>query len=367
MSDAMRVLIIKTSAMGDIIHALQVPDYLHKVCPGIEIDWVVEEQFKDILEGNPLLHQLHIIRTRKWRKDFFSAETRHEISSVISELRKSRYDMVFDIQGNLKSGIIARMSRSKKRIGFSGAFLQEKINSLFTNVKVHPRDMDTNAVSHYLEVFSAIFGKEYSGMDLSADIFTGPEHDAVADQLITECGSKQAFLFHGGTTWQTKFWSEEGWIELGKAIQAKFPDSMILLSWGNDSEKASAERVASGIGDKTRVLGRFSLKGIAAVIKKVDVVVGGDTGLTHLAAAVDTPTVSYYRASNGSVSGPRGRKHIIVQSPMPCTRCFQTSCTRDSECRNSISPSNILDGISSLQPYFKLLDHRNTASGKVSE
>jgi heptosyltransferase I len=367
MPDTMRVLIIKTSAMGDIIHALQVPDYLHKVCPGIEIDWVVEEQFKDILVGNPLLRRLHIIRTKQWRKDFFSAGILHEISSVISELRKNQYDMVFDIQGNLKSGIIARLSRSKKRIGFSRAFLQEKINALFTNVKVHPRDTDTNALSHYLEVFSAIFGKEYSEMDLTADIYTDPEHDDVASQLITECGSRQVFLFHGGTTWQTKFWSEEGWIELGKAIHAKFPDSMILLSWGNDSEKASAERVASGIGGKAHVLDRFSLKGIAAVIKKVDVVVGGDTGLTHLAAAVGTPTVSYYRASNGCVSGPRGPKHVIVQSPMPCTRCFQTSCTRDSECRNSISPKCILDGISALQPYFKLPNYRNSASGKVSE
>src|SRR6185369_503645 len=125
---------------------------------------------------------------------------------------------------------------------------------------------------------------------------------------------------------------------LGKAVHAKFPNSTILLSWGNDSEKASADRVAAGIDKQVLVLDKYSLKGIAAIIKKVDVVIGGDTGLIHLAAAVGTPTVSYYRASDGAVSGPRGSKHVIVQSPISCTRCQKTSCSEDEECRASITP-----------------------------
>lgn len=261
--------------------------------------------------------------------------------------------MVFDIQGNLKSGIIARLTGGEKRFGFTKDFLQESVNALFTNFKIAPRKQDDNANTRYLRVVSAAFKQEYSSMDLAADIYTGPFENAAADKLIKYCNSKPVFLFHCGTTWQTKFWSEDGWIELGKAIHSKFPESMILLSWGNDSEKSSAERVAAGIGGKIRILDRYSLKGIAAIIKKVDAVIGGDTGMTHLAATVGTPTVSYYRASDGSISGPRGPKHIIVQSPLACTRCFRTSCDQDSECRNSITSEAILGGIEKLRPYFK--------------
>lgn len=345
----MRVLIIKTSSLGDVIHALPVLDYLHQACPGIQVDWVVEEAFRDVLEGNPLLANLHIVRTRSWRKKPFSGQTLHEISTLWRKLRQNNYDLVFDIQGNLKSGIIAWLTGSKKRLGFSRDFLQESVNALFTNIKISPRVQDDNAGTRYLRVISSAFGKDYCGMGLNTDIFTGPNEDVVAEKLIRDCDSKRVFLFHGGTTWQTKFWSEDKWIELGKNIIAKFPDSSILLSWGNVLEKNFADRVAEGIGEQALVLQKYSLKVIAAIIKKVNVVIGGDTGLIHLAAAVGTPTVSYYRASDGSVSGPRGSKHIIVQSPLLCTRCFRTSCDKDIECRNSISVDAILVGIENLQ------------------
>lgn len=361
----MKVLVVKTSALGDIIHALPILDYLHKACPGIEVEWVVEEPFKDILAGNPLLHRLHIIRTRKWRKNIFADETLDEVRNAWKSLRNSDYDMVFDIQGNLKSGIIAWLTGTKKRFGFTRDFLQESVNVLFTNHKIAQRKQDDNANTRYLRVVSAAFEHDYSGMDLTVDIDTGTNEDAAAEKLIQNCNSRQVFLFHGGTTWQTKFWSEEGWTELGKTVHAKFPESMILFSWGNDSEKSSADRVAAGIGCRVRVLDKYSLKGIVAIIKKVDVVIGGDTGLIHLAAAVGTPTVSYYRASDGSLSGPRGLKHIIVQSPMSCTRCFRTTCDKDSECRKSITVDAILSGIEELQPHFKLHTDQAPAPRKV--
>jgi heptosyltransferase-1 len=119
----------------------------------------------------------------------------------------------------------------------------------------------------------------------------------------------------------------------------------MLFSWGSDTERETAERLAAAIGDRARVLGKYSLKGIAALLKKVDVVVGGDTGLIHLAAALGTPTVSYYRASDGRVSGPRGSEHVIVQSPLACTRCQRTACDRDTECRASISAEKVFAGI----------------------
>jgi heptosyltransferase I len=344
----MRVLIIKTSALGDIIHALPVLDYLHQVVPGITVDWAVEEQFTDLLSGNPLLSELRVVRTRRWRRKPFRIETVREIQSLWHELRGRQYDYVFDIQGNLKSGIIAWATGVEQRIGFSKDHLQESANALFIKRRIPQRKEDDNAGGRYLRIVSVPFGKDYVGMKLSADIQTSRDEDVAAEMLIRGCGAGPVFLFHCGTTWQTKYWSEEGWARLGQLVCSGFPDAAMLFSWGNDSERAAAERLATAIGDHARVIGKFSLKGISALLKKVDVVVGGDTGLIHLAAALGTPTVSYYRASDGSVSGPRGSEHVIVQSPLACTRCQRTACDKDAECRASISAEAIYAGIAKI-------------------
>jgi heptosyltransferase-1 len=131
-------------------------------------------------------------------------------------------------------------------------------------------------------------------------------------------------------------------------IRDGFPGSTMLISWGNEGERTVAGRIAAAIGPSARLLDRYSLKGIAAILKRVDIVIGGDTGLIHLAAAVGTPTVSYYRASDGSVSGPRGRNHVIVQAPLACTRCQRTSCDRDAECRASITPDALYAGVARI-------------------
>jgi len=344
----MRVLIIKTSALGDIIHALPVLDYLHQVVPGVTVDWAVEEQFVDLLSGNPLLSELRVLRSRRWRRQPFRTETLREIQTLWRELRDGRYDYVFDIQGNLKSGIIAWATGVERRIGFSKDHLQESVNALFIKRKIPQRKEDDHAGGRYLRIVSVPFGRDYVGMELSADIHAGQAEELAAEALIRECGVGPVFLFHCGTTWQTKFWSEEGWIGLGRLVLAGFPDSVMLFSWGNDTERATAERLAAAIGDHACVIGKYSLKGISALLKKVDVVVGGDTGLIHLAAALGTPTVSYYRASDGSVSGPRGSEHVIVQSPLACTRCQRTACDKDAECRASISAEAIYSGITKI-------------------
>jgi len=344
----MRVLIIKTSALGDIIHALPVLDYLRQVVPGVVVDWAVEEQFTDLLSGNPLLSELRLLRTRRWRRQPFRMETLREITALWRELKDRRYDYVFDIQGNLKSGIVAWVTGVERRFGFSRDHLQESINALFIKRRIPQRKEDDHAGGRYLRIVSVPFGRDYIGMELTADIHAGPAEEAAAETLIRECGVGPVFLFHCGTTWQTKFWSEEGWIRLGQLVCKGFPDSVMLFSWGNDTERATAGRLAAAIGDRARVLEKYSLKGIAALLKKVDVVVGGDTGLIHLAAALGTPTVSYYRASDGRVSGPRGDGHVIVQSPLPCTRCQRTACDKDAECRASISADAVYAGIARI-------------------
>ncbi len=341
----MRVLIVKMSALGDIIHALPVLEYLHRVLPGVEIDWVVEEPFREVLDGNPLISHIHTVRTKVWRKHPLARETRREVVALKRALREREYELLFDIQGNLKSGLICWLSGVEQRVGFAKEELQESVNLLFTNRQIPVRPQDRHITDKYLRVVSVPFGRNFQGLQYRTEIQTAPEDDAAAEALIATLADGLVFLFHYGTTWRTKFWSEKGWIELGKELLGHYPDSTILLSWGNEAEQKAVTSLAVEIGKGARVIDRYSLKGLIALLKKVDLVVGGDTGPVHLAAAVGTPTVSFYRSSDGKRSGPRGRGHVIIQSPLHCAACFQTECDKDAECRASISVKALLDGV----------------------
>lgn len=344
----MRVLIVKMSALGDIIHALPVLDYLQHVSPGITIDWVVEEQFHEILAGNPRISTLHLARTKAWRKRPLAPETRHEISALKHSLREHSYEIVFDIQGNLKSGAIDWLSGSRNCLGFDKEVLQERLNLLFTSRKVRIQPQDYHVTDQYLRLVSAPFERDFTAMELTSDIHTSPGDDAAAESLLTPLKTGLVFLFHYGTTWQTKFWHETAWVALGKRILSRYPGSSILFSWGNENEKRIVSNLADEIGNGAIVIERYPLKGLTALLKKVNLVVGGDTGPVHLAAAVGTPTVSFYRASDGKRSGPRGNRHVIIQAPLNCTACFRTKCDRDSACRDSITVQHVTEGIEKL-------------------
>lgn len=344
----MRILIVKTSSLGDIVHALPVLDYLHKVAPGIEIDWVVEDRFREILEGHPQIAELHVVRTKTWRRRPFAAATRREVAALRNVLHAREYKLVFDIQGNLKSGLITRLSGCDQRLGFTSEEVQERYNLLFTTRQIPVRRQDKHVTDKYLRLISVPFGKDFSAIELTTTIATSVEDDSDAEALLATLGEGLVFLFHYGTTWQTKFWSREGWATLGKALLESYPDSTILFSWGNDDERHVVTEISRAIGAGSRVMDRYSLKKLVAILKKMDLVVGGDTGPVHLAAAVGTPTVSFYRASDGSRSGPRGQRHVVIQSPLRCTRCFLTKCERDRECRESITATAVIAAVAEL-------------------
>jgi heptosyltransferase-1 len=338
----MRVLIVKVSALGDVVHSLPVLEYLHQVNPGIEIDWVVEVENRDIVEGHPLLRMVHLVRTRAWRKNPFSKRTWQEVSKVKRALREANYDITFDLQGNFKSGLITWLSGAERRYGFDRDDVREALNLIFTNNQVPLRRQDSHVATRALRVVSVTFGRDYTGMKLSTDIFTPPEDDAAAEAFLSTLSDGLVFLFHYGTTWETKLWREEGWVELGRLVLARYPDSTILFSWGNDRERAAVERIAVAIKGNARILPRMTLKGFCSFLKKVDLVVGGDTGPVHMAAAVGTPTVSFYRATDAKRNGPKGENQLHVQSPLHCRACLRKECDRDKECRESITAEAIM-------------------------
>ncbi len=344
----MRILIVKLSALGDIIHALPVLDYLRQAAPGVEIDWVLEEQNRDILEGHPLIRNVICINTRKWRKAPFSVATRREAGAIVKQLRSASYNMLFDLQGNIKSGIIAALAGVPKRYGFDRDGARELLNLIFTNHHVPLSPEDHHVSKRSLKIVSSAFGSNYSSYALTSYIHTTHEENEAAAELLSVAPGNTRLLFHTGTTWETKKWSVEDWLELGRLVLNRFPSVSILFSWGNDLEHEEAEYLTNELGNRALLLPRLKLKSYCAVLKKVDLVVGGDTGPIHIAAAVGTATVSFYRATDAMRNGPQGIRHITLQSGMPCTNCLKRSCPDDQNCRLTIGIGEMFEAIASI-------------------
>jgi heptosyltransferase-1 len=341
----MRILIVKLSALGDIVHALPVLDYLRQVVPEAEIDWVVEESNRAILEGHPLIRTIIGINTRAWRKALLSPVTHRAAVGAISQLRKASYDIVFDLQGNIKSGLITGLTGAPKRYGFARDGVRESPNLLFTNHHIPLRQEDHHISNRALKIVSSPFGGNYASYNLASHIETSPEEDQAAEDLVNAAAGNPRLLFHTGTTWETKKWSFESWLELGRLVLDKVPSASIMFSWGNEQERKEAQLLAAELGDRAIFLPRLPLKNFCALLKKIDLAVGGDTGPIHLAAAVGTPTVSFYRSTDATRNAPQGSRHIALQSSMPCTICLERSCPRDSECRLTIRTSDMSEAI----------------------
>lgn len=335
----MKILIIKASAFGDILHALPIVGSIQSALPGVSIDWVVEEPFMALLSGNPAINRIVVIRTKKWRKRLFDLNTFYEVKNTVCELRREQYDMVIDLQGNLKSGIVTMFTRSQQKVGFARTHLQEKINAFFMHKHVEIPEHIKHITDQYIALVSGALG----GPDLppagdEPTIFPSENDEIIVNDIVGPYVHTMHKLvaIHQGTTWQTKFWDIESWILMISLLRKAEPQVRVFLTCGSESEVHMAEQTRQAFDANVIIVQKLPIMSLGALYKRMDVVIGGDTGPIHLAAAVGTPTVSLYRSSDGARSGPRGLKHAVIQVSMPCSPCFKTSCPEDAMCRQSL-------------------------------
>jgi heptosyltransferase I len=347
--NSMRVLIIKTYPLAEVISTLPVLDYLHKAHSDIQVDWVVEDDFVEVLEGNPLVDSIIPVKGDEWKRGILKPGTIREVGAFKEAMARNEYDFCFDFEGTLKSGVIGRFATVKERIGFQKGEGADSGNLLFSMRRLPLRRQDRHVTFKCLRLASIPLAKDYSNFELGATVVTGPEDDLAAEVLLATLSDGLVFLFDCGADAQTKLWSEQGWIDLGQRVLDNFPETALLLCWESDEERELALRIAKAVPG-ARVLDELTLKGLAALLKKVDLVVAGDTETVQLAAALGTPTVSFYRSSDGKSCGPRGERHIVIQSPIHCTRCLRERCDKDAQCRTTIKVDTVLAGIKSLFP-----------------
>jgi heptosyltransferase-1 len=347
---ASRILIVKLSALGDVVHALPVLDYLHKAAPVARIDWAVDRRFAPLLEGNNDLSRVVPLDLKRWKREWTAGSAREEAADAVRELRKGKYDIAFDIQGNAKSGVVTRLSGAPLRFGFDRHGVREAPNLLFTNRKIGLRPDDRHITQKLLRIVSAPFGGEFDLASLRAGIATTEEQERCAARVVRDAFPEAAPLVvvHPGTTWQTKRMNPGFWADALRALRRRYTRMGAFLSWGSEEERREAEEILGMAGRGVALLPRLSLKELAAVYRKCGFLMAPDTGPLHVAAAVGCGTVSVFRVTDGNRNAPYGPGHRFLQAPMPCTACLRKRCSRDAECRQSISPAAVAEAMAGL-------------------
>lgn len=310
----MRVLIIKTSSMGDIIHTLPAIADAKKMLPNLQIDWVVEEKFAEIPKWHTGIDRVIPVALRRWRKNIFSKETLAEWRQFRQMVDAVAYDLIIDAQGLLKSALLSRLCKGV-RCGLDWQSAREPLASLFYQRRYAVRK-DLHAVLRVRELVSQSLGYV---LPLDTPIDYGIDRG----QFIKSDQSLDYVVFLHGTTWTTKCWPEEYWIQLAKKINAA--GYKIKLPWGNSEEEVRAKRIAAAC-QSSEVLPRLNLAGVAQVLAGAKAVVSVDTGFGHLAAALSVPTISLYGPTDSRLTGMLGPSQVNLSAAFPCAPCLSRTC-----------------------------------------
>ncbi|MFS2157684.1 lipopolysaccharide heptosyltransferase I [Pseudomonas sp. Pseusp122] len=311
----MRVLLIKTSSLGDVIHTLPALTDAARAVPGIEFDWVVEEGFAEIPGWHPAVNTIIPVAIRRWRKNLWQTWRSGEWKRFKQRLRDTPYDLVIDAQGLLKSAWLTRYTRAPV-VGLDRDSAREPMASRFYK-QGYAVPRGQHAVERVRQLFAQALGYEVPAA-------TG-DYGLQRSRLVEAADGAPFVLFLHGTTWATKHWPELYWRQLAERLIAQ--GLQVRLPWGNAAERERAERIAQGL-EQAQVLPKLNLAGVAKVLAQARACVAVDTGLGHLAAAFDVPTLSLYGPTNPGLSGAYGKSQVHLAGDYPaCAPCLQKKCT----------------------------------------
>lgn len=288
----MRLLIIKTSSLGDLVHMFPAVSDMHKSTPRARIDWVAEESFAELPGWHPAVGRVIPVAMRRWKHSPAGSTTWSEVRASIAALRRESYDLVIDAQGLLKSALIARFARGM-RWGYDRRSIREPLATIFYQRRAAV-EMHQHAVMRNRLLCAQVLGYDIAALPLDYGLSL---EAAAAPPLAL----RQPYImaFHG-TSRADKEWPEQHWIAFAHALQQH--RLQVLLPWGSAAEKARAHRIAAA-ADNSVVLPRLTLTQIAVLIRHARGVIGMDTGLIHAAAALKRPVLALYPATRPELTG----------------------------------------------------------------
>lgn len=296
----MRVLLIKTSSMGDIIHTFPALTDAKKAVPNIEFDWLVEESFADIPVWHPAVREVKKVAIRRWRKNVFKAWRQGEYCQLRNWIKQQNYDLIIDAQSLFKSAWLT-CALPITTAGLASDSARDPFASVFFDKKYHV-DKTLHAVERTRLLLSqALAYKKPATVG-----------DYGLDKILIAKAAPQQFkqpysVFLHGTTWPSKHWPEQEWRKLAEYFNAQ--GQPVLLPWGNKIERERAQSLAQDL-ERVQVLDKMTVTQLAAIIVQAKSCVAVDTGLGHLTAALDVPCISLYGPTLPKEIGAYGKGQI---------------------------------------------------------
>lgn len=322
----MRILIVKLGSIGDIVHALPVLSAIRDGLPGAEISWVVEKRMAEILRDNPLIDDLIEADTSEMRGRRALEGIVFKAGRQVRELRSFGFDIALDLQGLVKSGLIARLSGAKVRYGFSRSALREGAARVFYTDAVDVPG-ETHIVRKNLLLAAAALGIAVPSSGFDFPIETDAEDAAEAAALIRETGGRPFAVFNPGGGWVTKLWPAEKFGELADRLWDDL--GMVSLLTTGPGESALATRAVENCRSNKLIPATPSLKGFYELTKRTSVYVGGDTGPTHIAVAAGAPVVGLFGPTEWWRNGSTDPDDICVdRTDIECRiDCHRRTCS----------------------------------------
>ncbi|MCF6355931.1 MAG: lipopolysaccharide heptosyltransferase I [Candidatus Polarisedimenticolaceae bacterium] len=316
----MRVLIVKTSSLGDVIHTLPAVTDAAAAIPGISFDWVVEEAFAEIPAAHPAVQRVIPIALRRWRKNWKCISlkapafgSRAGFQAFAQNLRRENYDLIIDAQGLMfKSALVAMLAKGP-RTGYDRNSARDPWVAL-TYGQRHRISHEQHAIARLRQLFAQALNYKLPE--------TAPEY-GLAQRDQTQTDGTPYLVFLHGTTWPSKHWPEPYWAELITLVTQQ--GLAVHLPWGGDEERLRAERLAAD-NAAVQILPQMNLTELMQELRGAVAVVGLDSGLSHLAAALAVPGVTIYGPTRTDLTGVIGSHHQNLVAEFPCAPCLKRRC-----------------------------------------
>jgi heptosyltransferase-1 len=350
------ILIVKLSAIGDVVHTLPSLAALRKRYPDAHITWVVEEAASDLIMDHPYLNRVIISRRKSWIGDFKGGRisgTLKEIKTFLSELRARPYDLVIDFHGLFKSAVIVILSGGKRKLGYDS--LQEG-SGLFYNEKI-PEDMGKHAVDRYLG-FARHLGARVDIPEFIIPIQEENKNRVKALLIAGGIGPNDPFVaVSPQALWKTKLWSDQKFAQLSERIIQELNVPVVFTGGEINATEGIQSFMTLPFVD---LAGRTTLKDLASLYREASLLITTDSGPMHLAAAMETPVVALFGPTDPLRTGPYGKGHKVIRMDLPCSPCFLKTCeTR--QCMREITVEDV------FQAVRKKLEEKRRASGGTIE
>jgi lipopolysaccharide heptosyltransferase I len=348
--EVQKILVLRLSAVGDVIRTLPAVKALKERCPSSQITWVVEEPSKDFLESQPEVDEIVLFPRKRWTQGIRSPRawwrTAKEMSQLVKELRRRQFDVVLDFHGILKSGLLSLLSGSPRRIGFGWRSSKEG-SSLFSNVKV---ELPKAGVTRYQRGFYLLKGLGFDVPHTSGSLSIPHRDREYVDSFFSQLPvppSRPLIVIHPGTSvnYRSKRWMPDRYAQLADRLTREIQGT-IVFTWGPGElplveEIRKTMMAASILAPPTE-----SLTQLGEVFKRCNLYIGGDTGPTLIASMMGVPVVIIYGPTDPFLYEPVG-KHTNVMKGVGCNPCRKRFC-KEMTCLEKITVEDVLEAARNL-------------------